>query len=93
MRVTTAIRAWMTVKPHVPLIKFRKGGLQASDPRLTGAHGGPNVPSHGSPSGAPPGPGKTVQKPIIEDYQLPPKYRRAPLSEQEIEYINRGGPE
>ncbi|XP_069683272.1 alpha-ketoglutarate dehydrogenase component 4 [Periplaneta americana] len=82
-------RAWQTIKPHVPLIKFRKGGLSAVDPRSTGAE----TSSH---SGGSAGGGKKAQftsRPVIEDYQLPLRYRRQPLDEKEIAYINRGGPE
>lgn len=37
------------------------------------------------------GAGKKQQitlRPVIEDYQLPPRYRRQPLDENEIAYIN-----
>ena len=35
----------------------------------------------------------TVSLPTIEDWQLPRRYWRKDIDEQEIAYINRGGPE
>uniref|UniRef100_A0A1I8NCZ0 28S ribosomal protein S36, mitochondrial n=1 Tax=Musca domestica TaxID=7370 RepID=A0A1I8NCZ0_MUSDO len=29
---------------------------------------------------------------VIEDWELPPRYWRKPISVDEMEYINRGGP-
>lgn len=84
MGVTSVLRAMMTVKPHVPLIKFRKGGkVQETSAMLSPAQG--PAPSASK--------GKIQARPVIEDYQLPAKYRRRPIDEKEIEYINRGGPE
>lgn len=31
--------------------------------------------------------------PAIEDYELPERYHRKAFSQDEIDYINRGGPE
>lgn len=81
-------RAWQVIKPHVPMIKFRKGALSNMDPQGTG------TPSQHATGSA--GAGKKPQvtlRPVIEDYQLPLRYRRRPLDENEIAYINRGGPE
>ncbi|RXG58755.1 hypothetical protein Avbf_04546 [Armadillidium vulgare] len=33
-----------------------------------------------------------VKRPILEEWQLPANYYRPPFTEEEIEYINRGGP-
>ncbi|XP_071512499.1 alpha-ketoglutarate dehydrogenase component 4 [Panulirus ornatus] len=78
--------AWKAVKPHIPMIKFRKGGLTelvhgVSEPvAATGpAPGGSAAP----PSQAPV---------VLEEWQVPLRYRRELISEEEIEYINRGGP-
>lgn len=30
---------------------------------------------------------------VIYDFQIPARWKRKPLSEEEIEYINRGGPD
>lgn len=35
---------------------------------------------------------QAISLPPIEDWQLPQRYRRRPLDQQEIDYINRGGP-
>jgi len=93
-----------SVRPHVPLIKFKKGGLANSDPR---ARREPLFSAAGAASQAKevksvetvvaPKPTKkplSVPKgPTLEWFQVPPRYRRRGLSDQEIEYINRGGPE
>ncbi|XP_067001036.2 alpha-ketoglutarate dehydrogenase component 4 isoform X2 [Anabrus simplex] len=85
-------RAWQTIKPHVPLIKFRKGGLAVDDARVSGAVS--HAPAPPSGSGAAPQPAARVTSGVVlEDYQLPPRYQRKLLDEKEIEYINRGGPE
>ncbi|XP_026284082.1 alpha-ketoglutarate dehydrogenase component 4 isoform X2 [Frankliniella occidentalis] len=71
-----------SVKPHVPLIKFRKGSP---------AHG--HSAGSGSPSPGVAGSSVVFSRGTIEDYQLPSRYQRTPMDEKEIEYINRGGPE
>ncbi|XP_045613382.1 alpha-ketoglutarate dehydrogenase component 4-like [Procambarus clarkii] len=74
------------VRPHIPLIKFRKGGLTelvrgapqpiaAAGPVITGSSASPTPPP-----------------PVLEEWQVPPRYRRERITEEEIEYINRGGP-
>ncbi|KAK3927511.1 28S ribosomal protein S36, mitochondrial [Frankliniella fusca] len=71
-----------TVKPHVPLIKFRKGSP---------AHG--HSAASGSPSSGVARGNVVLSRGTIEDYQLPSRYQRTPMDEKEIDYINRGGPE
>ncbi|KAI5744263.1 hypothetical protein M8J76_000652 [Diaphorina citri] len=71
------VRSVSTVKPHVPLIKFRGSKLPSS--------GGHSVESQSSSKAS------ASQRPIIEDYQLPQRYRRARLDEAEINAINSGG--
>ncbi|PBC31038.1 28S ribosomal protein S36 [Apis cerana cerana] len=79
------------VKPHVPLIKFRKGGIQkdtTSNPpskHLDSAMLEQNNPSATGPN--------VVVLPTIEDLYLPARFQRRPIDEKEIAYINRGGPE
>ncbi|KAK3864359.1 hypothetical protein Pcinc_029954 [Petrolisthes cinctipes] len=74
--------AWRAVRPHIPMIKFRKGGLEEL--------------VRGTPESALPGigSGTTVNQTqvVLEEWQVPLKYRRERITEEEIEYINRGGP-
>ncbi|XP_012217616.2 alpha-ketoglutarate dehydrogenase component 4 isoform X1 [Linepithema humile] len=86
-----ASKAWKVVQPHVPMIKFRKGGV---NPAVVGA-----VPSARSgptqvqqSAGGTTGP-RVIALPTIEDIHLPLRYQRRPIDQKEIEYINRGGPE
>lgn len=82
--------AWRAVKPHIPLIKFRKGGLTEL------VHGAPQPAAAGPavPPVAPkPSPAAAIQAaPVLEAWQVPYRFRREIISEEEIEYINRGGP-
>lgn len=81
MVTNTLLRTLKTVRPRIPLIKFRKGGSQSG----TDA----SAKSSGSQSSG----SKPTLGPYIEDTDLPPKYARQPPTAAEIEYINRGGPE
>ncbi|RXG70272.1 hypothetical protein Avbf_06670 [Armadillidium vulgare] len=76
--------AWKAVRPHTPLIKFRKGAVS----KLGGMF------KHESPVSEIPKPAShtVVKRPILEEWQLPANYYRPPFTEEEIEYINRGGP-
>ncbi|XP_055904779.1 uncharacterized protein LOC129940458 [Eupeodes corollae] len=65
---------------RVPLIKFRKGGLGQKGPGA-GSSASSTKPSASQSRG-----------PAIEDWELPPRFRRKPISEIEMDYINRGGP-
>lgn len=87
-----ATKAWKVVQPHVPMIKFRKGGINHA--AVAGTTAAPSArPSGPSQSaGNATGPGVTVL-PTIEDINLPPRYQRRPIDQKEMEYINRGGPE
>ncbi|XP_077290626.1 uncharacterized protein LOC143914318 [Arctopsyche grandis] len=65
---------------RAPLIKFRQG-------RAPEEH-------HAPPQPAPQGranPRAATSAAIIEDWQLPAKYRRRPISEEECQAINLGG--
>ncbi|KAL0111779.1 hypothetical protein PUN28_013163 [Cardiocondyla obscurior] len=85
-----ASKAWKVVQPHVPMIKFRKGGINRT---VAGTIAAPSAHSgQATSAGVATGPG-VIALPTIEDIHLPPRYRRRPIDQQEIEYINRGGPE
>jgi hypothetical protein len=100
--VLQAAAKMVAMKPHVPLIKFRGGtggaaGHSTSSPVQGGAPAAAapqqvNVFAGSQPAGAKAKPNATVQRPVIESYQLPPHLRRKPLSQEEVDYINRGGP-
>lgn len=62
------------------MIKFRYG-ISRGPPQTT-----PSESSHAAASINQPGQ-------VIYDFQIPTRWRRKPLSEEEIEYINRGGPD
>ncbi|XP_074598380.1 alpha-ketoglutarate dehydrogenase component 4 [Brevipalpus obovatus] len=70
----SAIRA---VKPHIPLIRFRKGDLS----KVSGKQSAPAIGSKLSAS----------SNVLADDRLLPPIYRRKPLSGLEMEMIERGG--
>ncbi|XP_003707900.1 alpha-ketoglutarate dehydrogenase component 4 [Megachile rotundata] len=86
-----ASKGWKVVKPHVPLIKFRKGGISRAIPEGTNVQSTQAGPTSQRSVGAT-GPNVTVL-PIIDDIHLPPRFQRRPIDEKEIAYINRGGPE
>ncbi|XP_022105235.1 28S ribosomal protein S36, mitochondrial-like [Acanthaster planci] len=81
----SAARAVQSVRPHIPLIKFRfvKGPLGS-----TGASGASKAQSNSSTSKV-----GTRRGDSIEFTALPPKYWRKVITEEEMDYINRGGPE
>merc|ERR1712001_707284 len=73
------LRRLVTVKPHVPLIRFRKGGearaVEASSAAVAA-----------SPASAPAG-GPAV----YEWWEVPGRFRREVLDQQECDVINMGG--
>ncbi|XP_055945728.1 alpha-ketoglutarate dehydrogenase component 4-like [Argiope bruennichi] len=81
MNTSASLRAWKVVKPHIPLIKFRKGGKDISGMS-------PNQSTHLGVA-----PSRSQKGLGIDDTELPAKYSRKPLSPIEMEYIERGGPE
>jgi len=79
--MASTVRTWAVIKKHIPMIKFRSqlnsSGHSAESVSIT------------------PAPTPTVIETIaavIEDWQLAPRYQRKPMSVEEMEYINRGGP-
>lgn len=98
-------RVIQAVRPHAPLIKFPN---RQDIPRPNAQEAlklmGLNVPQHNapSPSSGPPAlsrpqvpstpiPGTPDSLASIQ--QLPARYRRRPLTLEEMDYIQRGGPE
>ncbi|MPC31435.1 28S ribosomal protein S36, mitochondrial-like [Portunus trituberculatus] len=74
---------WRVVKPHIPLIRFRKGSP------LELVHGSQEQSAVAGKTAV----GGVTQAPkVLEEWEVPYKYRRPLITEEEIEYINRGGP-
>ncbi|XP_035742075.1 uncharacterized protein LOC118450416 isoform X1 [Vespa mandarinia] len=81
-----ASKGWKVVRPHVPLIKFRKGGLNRVN---VGASAAPSAASGtASATGRATGP-QVIVLPTIDDIHLPSRFHRRPIDEKEIEYINQ----
>jgi len=94
--VAQAFKA-INLKPHTPLIKFRKGSgashptSHASSPQVAAAAA---TRFASAPSSTPKlKQNEAYQMPVVEDWQLPLRFQRRPLDEEEIACINRGGPE
>jgi len=94
--VSAAARtAMQNVKPHIPMIKFP---ARTGEPiKYSGTPSSGAVESLLSPSMPvqPKGVGKPSASipngPTLEYSQLPLRYRRKPLSPEEMEYIEKGG--
>ncbi|KAL5004602.1 hypothetical protein ScPMuIL_018058 [Solemya velum] len=80
----TSLRAVLTVRPHIPLIKFRGslGGVGGAVNQIM------ETSSPQSEKTATPTPALAM-----EWEELPFRYRRKPISDEELAYIMRGGPE
>ncbi|XP_047991617.1 uncharacterized protein LOC125230494 isoform X2 [Leguminivora glycinivorella] len=82
---------------RVPVIKFRKGGLGRSGGHAPAAAASPMAKPSASAScafrpAAAPGPAAPqMSTSAIPDIDLPARYRRKPLSDEEIDQINGGG--
>ncbi|XP_012531564.1 28S ribosomal protein S36, mitochondrial isoform X2 [Monomorium pharaonis] len=88
-----ASKAWKVVQPHVPMIKFRKGGLDRAVAGMTATPSArPGSVQMQQSAGRATGP-QVIVLPTIEHIHLPPRYQRRPIDQKEMEYINRGGPE
>ncbi|XP_061174823.1 alpha-ketoglutarate dehydrogenase component 4-like [Saccostrea echinata] len=87
---SSTARAFQTVKPHIPLIKFRSGKQTAANPAIVTSTSQTNTESSPITSK-----GTNVASPgtTLEHHQLPRRYARIPLSLEEMEYIQRGGPD
>nr|XP_033785690.1 28S ribosomal protein S36, mitochondrial isoform X3 [Geotrypetes seraphini] len=83
-KMAAASRVVQAVKPHAQLIKFPE---RKTSPRPNGARA-PRMLNMSSLS-------KTQETPDTSDLvrTLPQKYRRKAMSIEEMDYIQRGGPE
>ncbi|CAK1551159.1 unnamed protein product [Leptosia nina] len=78
-----------SILARVPVIKFRKGGgggaaTPAGAPAAPAAAAAPQAATQAQPSAA-------MSTGPISDIDLPARYRRLPLSQEEIDHINGGG--
>ena len=82
---------FQALKPHIPLIRFRKGGLSHATPSASAAAPATASPTHMAASAASPAGSKVDWSPkstSVDWWQTPNKYRRRELDEIEIEAIN-----
>ena len=82
---------FQALKPHIPLIRFRKGGLAHATPSASAAAPVSAAPSHMAASAASPAGSKVDWSPkstSVDWWQTPNKYRRRELDDNEIEAIN-----
>ncbi|CAH4028470.1 unnamed protein product [Pieris brassicae] len=78
-----------TILSRVPVIKFRKGGGGGSHAAPAAAAA---APAAAAPQASPQAqPSATMSTASISDIDLPARYRRLPLSQEEIDHINGGG--
>ncbi|XP_001199436.1 28S ribosomal protein S36, mitochondrial-like isoform X2 [Strongylocentrotus purpuratus] len=84
----SANRVVQAIRPHIPLIKFRAGG---GIRRVIPAGAVTATPHPNSTSSLKPP--STRRSDAPEFFQLHPKYHRTILTQEEMEYINRGGPD
>ncbi|CAH0715462.1 unnamed protein product, partial [Brenthis ino] len=73
---------------RVPVIKFRKGVGSANAPA---AHSSPASPGSAAQAPVRAQPAAAMSSATISDIDLPLRYRRRPISQEEIDYINGGG--
>ncbi|XP_015604534.1 28S ribosomal protein S36, mitochondrial [Cephus cinctus] len=86
-----ASTGWRVVQAHVPLIRFRKGGINKVSAGVIAAPSG-SVSSTAQRSQGATGP-NVISLPTIDDFQLPLRFKRRAIDQKEIDFINRGGPE
>ncbi|PZC81451.1 uncharacterized protein LOC110372802 [Helicoverpa armigera] len=80
-----------SVLARVPVIKFRKGGAGLAGRGGAGPAAAPPAGGQGAPAPAQVQGAAPMSTSSIPDIDLPRRYRRAPLTEEEIEHINGGG--
>ncbi|XP_046438327.1 28S ribosomal protein S36, mitochondrial-like isoform X1 [Daphnia pulex] len=84
-KMASATRTWAMVNKHIPMIKFRKTSAGGSTVQAVD-----NVQPVTLSKTASNKPAASI---IIEDWQLSGKYKRRAISQEEIDFINRGGPQ
>ncbi|WAR00676.1 RT36-like protein [Mya arenaria] len=87
MKMSTLTRAVQAVKPHVPLIRFPS---RSSIEEAMGSIKGSTAASAAVAS-----PPSFTAKPPANSYSdvVPARFQRKPISLEEMDYIQRGGPE
>ncbi|XP_071168696.1 alpha-ketoglutarate dehydrogenase component 4-like isoform X2 [Mytilus edulis] len=85
--MATIARTVRAVAPHVPKIKFPSRNKDFSfKPEA------PVLSSVTQTSTSPTASRSSSQGPVIDFSELPLRYQRKPISQEEMEYIERGGP-
>jgi len=96
---STMSKLVQVIKPHIPLIKFRKGGLPqfqaaASAPAMQAAQAIPAAAEAAPAAAALAGSSnvwKATQMPVREWYDTPTRFKRRQVDDLEIDLINGGG--
>eukprot|EP00095_Tigriopus_kingsejongensis_P001433 maker-scaffold461_size164099-snap-gene-0.18 protein:Tk01433 transcript:maker-scaffold461_size164099-snap-gene-0.18-mRNA-1 annotation:"hypothetical protein AaeL_AAEL000791" len=89
-------RMIQAIKPHIPMIRFRKGGLPSTSPAsgtipaVGGDQAKINVPASAQGSSSIPD-WAPIRHGPLEFWQVPSKYRKRELDQIEIDAINMGG--
>uniref|UniRef100_A0A1A8GXF2 Mitochondrial ribosomal protein S36 n=1 Tax=Nothobranchius korthausae TaxID=1143690 RepID=A0A1A8GXF2_9TELE len=102
-----AARVIQAVRPHAPLIKFpSRHGIPRPNAQEALKMLAASFPQHNAPSSASAAASPPLSRPHVAPtpipgtpdtlasiQQLPARYRRRPLTSDEVDYIQRGGPE
>jgi len=93
MAAVAMAKTVQAVRPHIPLIKFPpRGSLTAKPVSATSSGNVEQLLSSSAPAPVTAKPSSSGSKgPAIESSELPSRYRRKPLSDEEMEYIEKGG--
>jgi len=91
MMASMVSRAMQTVKPHIQSIKFPARGAQDLKPPAAQHFGVSNTVESLLTKPSQPSAALGNKGPAIESSELPLKYRRKPLSPEEMECIEKGG--
>ncbi|KAJ0176561.1 hypothetical protein K1T71_007740 [Dendrolimus kikuchii] len=80
-----------TILSRVPVIKFRKGGPAGASVSGAAPSAAAAQPAASVSVAAQAQPSAAMSTGAIPDIDLPARYRRQPLSQEEIDHINGGG--